>query len=252
MGKCLKIFLKVILLVSFLVCILWVFGGSIANWYANLFYKEVLPTNFNKEKFENFREYIKVHRDATLSCNFKNRDRASKTKGYILMLGGNINTRLLQTIALSCFTSYEVLLTLPKNYIENDLGGALQSQTQQTIKALEYYKIPFMIIPSQKGGAQSTKDEAVDTVAFLEGNTADFIILVTDEFHSNRAFGIFSREFREAKIPATLFSIPAPNPYYNRDNWHTKEAGIITYGLEGVKQLLFYLNIAQPKSIEEH
>ena len=55
--------------------------------------------------------------------------------------------------------------------------------------------VPVRVIKSQKGGATSTFDEAYDLLKLSEEMRYRHLILVTDEFHSRRAYHAFKKVF---------------------------------------------------------
>lgn len=240
--------------------IVFYFRDNIAFCYANFLYKEVLPNGFDKAEFSDFKnkmesskELDKIREIRQISKIVDSKKRETSYKSAILMLGGMLENRLFQAVSLYYYGAGDlILITEPRNYIHNDFGGSLQSELSQATKALQYLKVNFSIISSLKNGAQSTRDEAFDTIDFLKNNEIENIILVTDEFHSKRAYETFRREFKKANISTNLFIIPASNKFYNIHTWHKDESGIINYTLELPKIIMFYLKSYKIRGVTEH
>lgn len=228
--------------------ILFVFRDFFALRYANFFYKEEIPSGFDIDGFNSFKKEVESGKFSKASTPLLLKDSA------IINLGGWVETRIFQSIALYFYNvAPKVLITSPRSYIENDFGGSIQSELKQMTLALKYAKVDFETIPSLNGiGAQSTLDEALDVAAYLKQKPLDSIVLVTSEFHSKRAYDIFSRVFREQGIKTKIYSIPSINKYFNRTNWHRSEAGLIAYTLELPKMVMYYLHIGKIKGVEAY
>ena len=96
------------------------------------------------------------------------------------------------------------------------------------------------IIPSQKGGATSTFDEAYDLLEFSKKKGYRHIILVTDAFHSRRAYHAFQTVFNETEINLEMST--ASNKIFNENNWWTTDQGISAYVLETIKYPVYLLS----------
>ena len=64
---------------------------------------------------------------------------------------------------------------------------------EKSQKILATYNLSADIIPSTKGGATSTFDEAYDLVQFLRSHPMKHIIVVTDTFHTSLAHYAFRK-----------------------------------------------------------
>jgi len=100
--------------------------------------------------------------------------------------------------------------------------------------------VPVSIIQSQKGGATSTFDEAYDLLKLSEKKKYSHLILVTDEFHSRRAYHAFQTVFEETEINIEMST--ASNKIFNVNNWWTSDQGISAYVLESVKYPVYLLS----------
>ena len=99
---------------------------------------------------------------------------------------------------------------------------------------------PFSIIQSQKGGATSTFDEAYDLLKLSEKKNYRHLILVTDAFHSRRAYHAFQTVFEETGINIEMSA--ASNKIFNENNWWTSDQGISAYVLESIKYPVYLLS----------
>lgn len=227
----------------------FIFRDFIALKYANFFYFERYPKEFYKESFANFKK--------TLENNLHNPPQTTQIplkSSAILLLGGGIESRIFQAIALYLYgISDLVLITSPANHIYNDFGGAIQSEITQMQNALNFAKVRYKIIPNKNAlGAQSTRDEALDLVEFLKVYPLDSVIIVTSEFHSKRAYIIFRDIFAKYGIKTEIYVIPAPNRIFERHNWHKSELGLMSYLLELPKLLLYYINDSEISGIKAY
>ena len=96
------------------------------------------------------------------------------------------------------------------------------------------------IIQSQKGGATSTFDEAYDLLKLCEKKKYRHLILVTDSFHSRRAYHAFQTVFEETEINIEMSA--ASNKIFNENNWWTSDQGISAYVLESIKYPVYLLS----------
>lgn len=249
----LKLFLKYLsvfaITLIFMAILAFIFKDFIALKYANFFYFEDYPNDFNKEDFLDFRQNLQDD----LQNIPKTRQIPLKSSA-ILNLGGGIESRIFHTIALYLYgISDLVLITSPANHIYNDFGGGIQSEITQMQNALNFAKANYKIIPSRKTlGAQSTKDEALDLVDFLRSYPLDSLFIVTSEFHSKRAYIIFKDIFTKYNIKTKIYMFPAPNRIFNRQNWHKSELGLMSYLLETPKLLLYYANDSEISGVKPH
>ena len=99
---------------------------------------------------------------------------------------------------------------------------------------------PVSIIQSNKGGATSTFDEANDLLKLSEKKKFRHLILVTDAFHSRRAYHAFQTVFEETEINIEMSA--ASNKIFNENNWWTSDQGISAYVLESIKYSVYLLS----------
>ena len=99
---------------------------------------------------------------------------------------------------------------------------------------------PVSIIQSKKGGATSTFDEAYDLLKLSGEKKYRHLILVTDSFHSRRAYHAFQTVFEETEINIEMSA--ASNKIFNENNWWTSDQGISAYVLESIKYTVYLLS----------
>ena len=92
-------------------------------------------------------------------------------------------------------------------------------------------------VPSLKGGATSTFDEAHDLLSFSLKQNLKHLIIVTDEFHSRRALYAFDKVFRGSNIKVEVSA--ASNEIFNSENWWRSDLGISSYILEPIKFFVY-------------
>lgn len=190
-------------------------------------------------------------RHYALSFELDNRQ-DSALYDYIVILGGNPLVRTNKAVELYRLNiAKSMLITQPRDYTINDFGGALQSEFAQISLALTSLKIPFLIATNPQG-ATSTYDEALDIARFLGANPAKSILIVTDKFHTKRAFKTFQAAFEAHGIPTEIYITGANSPYYDENNWWRTEAGLREYIVESGIWLLHSFNYQKPSTIAEH
>lgn len=234
----------------FTAIVAFIFRDFLALKYANFFYFSSYPANFNNDDFLTFRQNL----ERNDWQNLPKKRQIPLESSAILNLGGRIESRIFQTIALYAYgISDLVLITNPANHIYNDFGGGIQSEVTQMQNALKFANVTYKLIPSRKDfGAQSTKDEALDLVEFLQDYPLESLIIVTSEFHSKRAYIIFNDIFEKHNVKTKIYLIPAPNRIFNRQNWHKSELGLMNYILELPKLLLYYANDSEISGVKAY
>jgi uncharacterized SAM-binding protein YcdF (DUF218 family) len=101
-------------------------------------------------------------------------------------------------------------------------------------------QVEFEVVPSPKGGATSTFDEAYDLLALCSKEKLKNLIIVTDSFHTRRALYAFKKVFRRSGI--TVEASAAPNEIFNEENWWQSDRGISAYLLEPIKFAVYILS----------
>jgi uncharacterized SAM-binding protein YcdF (DUF218 family) len=160
----------------------------------------------------------------------------------IVVLSGGKDTRIPHAINLySEGFAPRILLTDEKkrNIRFVHLFPTNQEIAQAMIDELEM-NIPVMTIPSLKGGATSTFDEAYDLLKFCQKKRFRHLILVTDAFHTRRAYHAFQTVFENTEIRIEMSA--ASNEIFNENNWWTSDQGISAYVLESIKYPVYLLS----------
>ena len=98
----------------------------------------------------------------------------------------------------------------------------------------------FERVPSLKGGATSTFDEAHDLLAYCIKNNLKHLIIVTDAFHTRRALYAFKKVFQGNSIK--IEAAAALNDIHNERNWWRSDRGIAAYLLEPIKFAAYLLS----------
>tara|TARA_B100000945_G_C20305212_1_gene560022 strand:+ start:114 stop:758 length:645 start_codon:yes stop_codon:yes gene_type:complete len=194
--------------------------------------------------FFGFIAFIFYNHDSILSAYAKLYTVSNPTLGadVIVVLSGNKLTRI--SHALKLFEkgyAPEILLTDEK---KNRIKFAHLFPTNEMIALAMIEEmglsVPVSIILSQKGGATSTFDEAYDLLKLSEKKRYRHIILVTDAFHSRRAYYAFKKVFEEKEIKIEISA--ASNEIFNENNWWTSDQGISAYVLESIKYPVYLLS----------
>lgn len=180
-------------------------------------------------------------------------DTAQRGADAILVLGGNKSSRLPHAISLLKEGYAPLLLvTEVKRYSNQTFDGLLRHESDEVVHILSSLRLPHHLIPSLKGGATSTYDEAYDFFAYAKDSNIRSIIIVTDAFHTRRALEAFlkvQRRLQEKKIQIQVS--PAPNTHFNEKDWYLTEAGLQAYILEGIKTLLYLITSQNLPLIKE-
>ena len=135
----------------------------------------------------------------------------------------------------------EILLTDEKkrNIRFSHLFPTNEMIAQAMIEELEM-SVPVSTIQSQKGGATSTFDEAYDLLKLSKNKRYRHLILVTDAFHTRRAYHAFQTVFEDTEIKIEMSA--ASNEIFNMTNWWTSDQGISAYVLESIKYPVYLMS----------
>ena len=178
----------------------------------------------------------------TAYAKFFTVNNATPGADVIVVLSGGKDTRIPH--ALKLFEegyAPEILLTDEKkrNIRFSHLFPTNEMIAQVMIEELEM-SVPVSTIQSQKGGATSTFDEAYDLLKLSENKRYRHLILVTDEFHTRRAYHAFQTVFEDTEIKIEMSA--ASNEIFNVNNWWTSDQGISAYVLESIKYPVYLLS----------
>jgi len=179
-------------------------------------------------------------------------DNASKGADCILILSGNPETRPDKAAQLMQKNYASKLYHTDQKSRNKNHQEILGHPFDKAKKILATYNLSADIIPSTKGGATSTFDEAYDFSVFLQEHPMNHIILVTDAFHTARAHYAFKKildlnGFKNIRIEMAA----AQNDLFNESNWWHSERGVSAYILEPIKYLFYIFNTSNTKLIKE-
>ena len=125
------------------------------------------------------------------------------------------------------------------NHLFADLFPTNDEIARAIIEKLEL-SVPIITVPSIKGGATSTFDEAYDLKKFSEKEGFIHLIIVTDAFHTRRALHAFNSVFDGTKIRLEMSA--AQNEIFDENNWWTSDKGISAYVLESIKYPIYLIS----------
>ena len=116
----------------------------------------------------------------------------------------------------------------------------LRIERDRITDLLESLGVNYAVVPSAKGGATSTLDEAWDVARWvIKQEGIERIVLVTDGFHTRRSLYAFEKIFAREGITVTIETAAAPTDRYDHTNWWRTEKGISDYAMESLKWLLY-------------
>ena len=147
----------------------------------------------------------------------------------IVILSGGYLTRVPKALEL-----YEkgygdrLLLTTERRY-----PFLTYKQSAEKIAQALNIQVEFEMVPSLKGGATSTFDEAYDLLQFCEKENLKHLIIVTDSFHTRRALYAFRKVFQASNI--NVEASAALNEVFSEEDWWRSDKGISAFILEPIK-----------------
>jgi len=103
------------------------------------------------------------------------------------------------------------------------------------------------LLPSLSGGATSTFDEAEDALALSLEKKWNRIIIVTDEFHTQRAHYAFQKIFEGSGVKVEVAG--APNELFSIEDWWKSDLGIMAYFGETIKFPVYFFSSSEPKLV---
>ncbi len=160
----------------------------------------------------------------------------------ILILAGGAATRVPKALELY-EKGYGNKLLLTSERPLNSKVAHLFPTNEQIAKRISQelnIQAELEVVPSLKGGATSTLDEAHDLLAFCSKEKIKHLIIVTDSFHTRRALYAFNKIFMGSGIKVEASA--ALNEIYNEENWWRSDKGIASYLLEPIKFVVYMLS----------
>ena len=111
-------------------------------------------------------------------------------------------------------------------------------------------QVEFETVPSLKGGATSTFDEAYDLLFYCDKENIKNLIIVTDSFHSRRALYAFKKVFQGSNITVEVSA--ASNEVFSEENWWLSDRGISAYLLEPIKFAVYLVSRKNVSFVKNH
>ena len=177
---------------------------------------------------------------------------AEKGADAIICLSGGQQTRVPETIRLWS----EGFAERPFLTEEKSTNGKFAHLEVSNLKfAREVAKVmklavPWIILPSQDGGATSTFDEASVALVYAKEKEWNRIIIVTDDFHTRRALLAFEKVFEGSGILVQVAGVG--NDVFDDHNWWKSDRGIMTYFSETIKFPIYLIWSAEPAIVNNY
>ncbi len=154
----------------------------------------------------------------------------------ILVLGGGRGERVLEGTKLY-LEKYANLIMMTGEY-EQIMSGpvyhwAVQGQKLAMSRGVPKGKI-FPILNSK-----STYDDATLSLAECRKRNIKALIVVSEPFHTKRAFYVFKKVFKNSGIKVMIY--PVQDSWYRRDNWWYSELGLMSTTDEYIKFVYYQL-----------
>ena len=164
------------------------------------------------------------------------------TNASIVVLSGGAFSRISKALELPRDGAEKKILLTTLRPTISKLAHILPSNKQIAEEIVKILSIPatFESVPSLKGGATSTFDEAHDLLAYCKKENIKHLVIVTDAFHTRRALYAFEKVFQGSNIK--IEAAAASNEVFNEDNWWRSDYGISAYILEPIKFVVYMLS----------
>ena len=175
---------------------------------------------------------------------------ATKGADAIICLSGGKMTRAPECLRLWNQGYSPVLLVTeekPRNSAFRELEMTNLEFAQEVTKKMKL-SASWQELPSLTGGATSTFDEAEDVLVYAKQKNWKRVIIVTDEFHTRRAYLAFHKVLKASSVVIEVAG--APNEVFDEFNWWKKDLGILCYLSELIKLPVYWLWDHEPKLIE--
>ena len=185
-------------------------------------------------------------------ANFFSIQTAKPGADAIICLSGGRRTRVPESLNL-WRKGYASSLFMTDERQKNSAFADLEISNltyAQKVTARMNLNVPWEVIPSQSAGATSTFDEAYD--ALVLGNELGWkrVIIVTDEYHTRRAFLAFEKVFKDSSIQVEVSG--AGNEIFDQSNWWRSDYGILAYITETIKFPVYLLWDKEPDLVQNN
>ena len=160
----------------------------------------------------------------------------------ILILSGGPFTRIPKALELYKKGYGKRLLLTTERPLNSKLAhlAFTNEQIAPEIAKMLFTPATFESVPSLKGGATSTFDEAHDLLVYCIKENIKHLIIVTDAFHTRRALYAFKKIFQVSSIKIEVAAVF--NEVHNEENWWRSDRGIAAYLLEPIKFAVYLLS----------
>jgi uncharacterized SAM-binding protein YcdF (DUF218 family) len=165
----------------------------------------------------------------------------AKNASIVVLSGGPFN-RIPKALKLYQAGYGKRLLLTTERPLNSKLAHLILTNEQIAREISKILAIPatFESVPSLKGGATSTFDEAHDLLAYCTKENIKHLIIVTDAFHTRRALYAFKKIFQGSSIK--IETAAAFNEVHSEENWWRSDRGIAAYLLEPIKFAVYLLS----------
>ncbi len=154
----------------------------------------------------------------------------------ILVLGGGRGERVLQGAEL--FRKKYADLIMMTGEFERVLYGPVYHWAVQGQKLAGSRGVPKnKILPILD--SKSTHDDATLSLAECRKRHAKSLIVVTEPFHTKRAFYVFKKVYKDAGIKVMIY--PVQDSWYRKDTWWDSELGLLATTDEYIKFVYYQL-----------
>jgi len=158
-----------------------------------------------------------------------------ETADIIFVLTGEVSNRPLHAADLY-IDNYAPKIAISQTELSPAVVmGIYPGNTEAAIKVMAGQGVEDsnIVVIDFPGGVTSTRDEARALYDYSQQHVIKKVIVVTNFFHSRRAFYIFRKQFKKTGVKI-IFS-NAPHWKFDKTNWWQHEAGFITYVNEYLK-----------------
>lgn len=170
----------------------------------------------------------------------------------IVILSGGSLTRIPKALELYEKGYGDRLLLTTERHLNSRLAHLFLTNEQRAEKIAQVLNIQleFEMVPSLKGGATSTFDEAYDLLQFCEKENLKHLIIVTDSFHTRRALYAFKKVFKGSNI--NVEASAALNEVFSEEDWWRSDKGISAYIIEPIKFAVYMLSSKNVSFVKNH
>ena len=166
---------------------------------------------------------------------------SSEPYDAIIILSGNPLTRVPHALEIYQKGYIKSILITDMAKVNDKYSDLIPNQIDIAKSIIKMNKIDanIKIVPSLKGGAGSTIDEAYDILEFAQINNYKNIIIVTDKFHTARAYRTIKKIFRQNDAYIEVNISGAENNIFNSQNWWQSDLGITNIFSEYIKSIAY-------------